>query len=66
MIEDDLPERRLLEKAATIKRFEYSALRKAFQKQTNFIQKQIEVIEKKKFQKKEALENNNWDRSKIP
>ena len=37
MIEDDLPERRLLEKAATIKRFEYSALHKAFQKQTNFI-----------------------------
>ena len=37
----------LLEKAAALKRFENSPLGKAFEKQTNVIEKQSEIINKK-------------------
>ena len=37
----------LLEKAAALKRFENSQLGKAFEKQTNVIEKQSEIINKK-------------------
>ena len=43
---DVLPEKKLLKKAATIKRFEYSLSSKAFEKQTNVIKKHTEVIKK--------------------
>ena len=48
---DILSEKDLLEKAAAIKRFEYSPLGKAFEKWTNFIKKQIEVINKKNYKR---------------
>ena len=44
---DVLPEKDLLERAAAIKRFEYSPLGKTFAKQTNVIKKQTEIINKK-------------------
>ena len=43
----------MLEKAATIKRFEYSSLDKAIEKQTNVIQ--TEGIEKKEDKRKKLL-----------
>ena len=42
-----LSEKDLLEKAAAIKRFEYSPLGKAFEEQANAIKKQTEFIDKK-------------------
>ena len=55
-------EKKLLEKAGTIKRFKYSPLGKALEKQTD-IMKQTGVIEKgkekKKRKRKETLKNNN-------
>ena len=45
-------EKKLLEKAGTIKRFKYSPLGKALEKQTD-IMKQTGVIEKEKKKKKE-------------
>ena len=55
-------EKKLLEKAGTIKRFKYSPLGKALEKQTD-IMKQTGVIEKEKKKKKrkikETLKNNN-------
>ena len=54
-------EKKLLEKAGTIKRFKYSPLGKALEKQTD-IMKQTGVIEngkkKKKKKRKETLKNN--------
>ena len=52
---DVLPENELLEKAATLKRFEYSPLGKAFEKQTNVITKQTEVINKKEDKRNKFL-----------
>ena len=43
-----LPEKDLLEKAATIKRFEYLPLCKAFAKQTDVIKKQTGAIKRKR------------------
>ena len=54
-VKDVLPEKDLLEKAATRKRFEYSPLRKAFEKQTNVIKKQTEVINKKEDKRSKLL-----------
>ena len=42
-----LPEKYLLEKAATMKRLEYFPLGKAFEKQTNVIKKQTKIMNKK-------------------
>ena len=46
----------LLEKATTLKRFEYSPLDKAFEKQTNVIKKQTEVIIKIEDKRNKLLE----------
>ena len=50
-----LPEKDLLEKAAALKRFEYSLLGKGFEKQTNVIKKQIEVISMKEDKRNKLL-----------
>ena len=42
-----LPEKDLLEKASIIKRFKYSPLGKASEKETQVIKKQTEVVNKK-------------------
>ena len=42
--EDVLPEKDLLEKAATMKRFEYSSLGKDLKKQTSVAEKQYQKI----------------------
>ena len=52
---DVLSEKDLLENAATIKRFEYSPLGKAFEKQTNVIKKHTEVINKKEDKRNKLL-----------
>ena len=43
---DVLPEKDLLEKAATIKRFEYSTLRSALRKQSSVAEKQYQKLDK--------------------
>ena len=48
---DVLSKKDLLEKAAALIRFEYSPLEKTFEKQTNDITKQRELITKKKTKK---------------
>ena len=48
-------EKDFLEKAATLKRFKYSPLSKAFKKQTNVIKKQTEVINKKEGKRNKLL-----------
>ena len=44
-----------MEKAAALKRFEYSPLEKSFAKQTNVIKKQTEVINKKENKRSKLL-----------
>ena len=39
----------MLEKATALKRFDYSPLGEAFEKQTNFIKKQTKVINKNNY-----------------
>ena len=51
-------EKKLLEKAGTIKRFKYSPLGKALEKQTD-IMKQTGVIEKGKKKKKKRKKRNS-------
>ena len=46
-VKDILPEKDMLEKAATVIRLEYLLLGKAFEKQTNVIKKQTENINMK-------------------
>ena len=46
---DVLPENDMLEKATALKRFDYSPLGEAFEKQTNFIKKQTKVINKNNY-----------------
>ena len=48
---DVLSEKDFLEKAPALKRFEYSPLEKAFEKQINVIKKQTEVNHKKEEKK---------------
>ena len=45
----------MVEKAATLKIFEYSALGKAFEKQTNVIKKQTEIIYEKEDKRNKLL-----------
>ena len=52
---DVLSEKNLLRKAAAIKKFEYSPLGKALEKQANVIKKQTEVINKKEDKRNKLL-----------
>ena len=45
----------MLEKAVSLKRFEYSSSGKAFEKQINVIKKQTEVINKKEGKRHQPL-----------
>ena len=45
-VKDVLPEKDLLEKAATIKRFEYSTLRSELRKQSSVAEKQYQKLDK--------------------
>ena len=62
---DVLSENDLLEKAAALKRFWYSPLRRAFEQQTNVIKKQTEVINEKEDKRNKLLKNNNRKRWKV-
>ena len=52
---DVLAEKKLIQKAAALKRFEYSPFGKAFEKRTNVIKKQAEVINKKEDKRNKLL-----------
>ena len=57
---DILPERELLEKAATLKRFEYSPLGKELKAQTDIAKKQYQGLDKAFISNKNIKIVNEW------